>query len=288
MNSHYRMRNQGVIALILMLTMLAGCSGGGGGGSGNVEINQTGSTTVGVRTEEISVNNCSGKETITTKREEKLDISVEGGLSVEIKVVEASLRTRYARGSSSSIELPAAPGTNMLFVVEWTEEAFFGEIRLDGKTGLSYEVHVSVPRQSGGYDQGCISGVYRLVRWKEAPSPITIYMEVDNGLLEIDPTGEAEWNLFIREKGEYPDPKPSITCKGRFQKSTLLLEGGPGGNARYWTFDMSGFDHDLWMTFCGWDVGGEVDSFALYPSEMGAGKRVLEMKNSRGTLIWEK
>lgn len=268
---------------LLILITIVGCGGGGVGNLGIVEQSSSSS----VRTEEISVDACSSQETITAKREEKLEISVEGGFGIPIDVVEANLKARYSRGSSASIELPAAPGTYMTFMVEWTDESFFGVIDLDGESGPAYEVHVSIPQQTGAYDQGCIAGIYKLNRWEEAPSPYTIYMDVDSGFLEINANGDAEWNLIIREKGEYPDPTPAITCKGRYEKSTDLLAGGPGGMEWNWTFDMSGFTHDLWMTFCVWDVGGETDPFSLYPSQLGPDQRILEMKNSRGTFIWE-
>jgi hypothetical protein len=271
-----------VVFLILGSTMV-GC---GGGGTGNIGIAEQSSSS-SVHIEEISIDACSSQETITAKREEKLEISVEGGFGVPIDVVEANLKAKYSRGSSASIELPASPGTNMSFTVEWTDESFFGVIDLDGESGPAYEVHVSIPRQTGAYDQGCISGVYKLDQWVETPSPITLYMDVDSGLLVIDANGDAEWDLFIREKGEFPEPTPVITCKGRFEKTSKLLIGGPGGIARDWTFDMSGFSHDLRMAFCGWDVGGESDPFVLYPSQLGADQRILEMKNNRGTFIWE-
>lgn len=271
-----------VVFLLLGATMV-GC---GGGGTGNIGIAEQSSSS-SVHVEEISIDACSSQETITAKREEKLEISVEGGFGVPIDIVEANLKAKYSRGSSASIELPASPGTNMSFTVEWTDESFFGVIDLDGETGPTYEVHVSIPQQTGAYDQGCIAGIYKLTRWIEASSPYTIYMDVDSGLLEIDSNGDAEWNLIIREKGEYPDPTPAITCKGRYEISTNLLAGGPGGTSWNWTFDMSGFTQELWMTFCGWDVAGGLDPFSLYPSQLGPAQRILEMKNSRGKFIWE-
>lgn len=278
-------RRLAMFVLIVLIVLFSGC---GGGSSGAVLLNQTGSSGASVRTDTIPLNNCAGKEKITTTLAHSLDIGIEGGLGVEIKVVEASLRAKYERGQTSSIELPAAPGTNMEYIVEWTDESFFGEVEVDGQTGqAAYTVQVSTPSVTGSVDRGCISGAYQLVRWEEATSPITLYMEVDSGTLIIEPSGDATWTLVIRERGEYPSPQPTITCQGRFYTNTQKLEGAPDGHAADWTFDMSGFALDLWLAFCGRNVGGDSDAFTLYPRELGGGKRELEMKNSKGTLIWE-
>jgi hypothetical protein len=277
-----------VVIGLVMAALLVGCDDNGNG-SGEVYLNETSSSPASTRMDDsISIDNCANQSEESITLERRLDISVEGSVGVSVQALEAKIGTQYARGETSSVTLTAAPGTHMVFEVEWTEEAFFGDITVDGQTGkATYRVGVETPREVSNVDRGCIAGNYGFVGWDEAPSDFTIYMDVDDGSLRIDPSGDAVWVLMLRESGEYPDPQPQVFCYGRFYASSEQLEGIDGSEAINWTSDMTGFSHDIYMTFCGRGMGGETDPFTLHPRELGGGERRLEMRNSRGTLIWQ-
>lgn len=129
-----------------------------------------------------------------------------------------------------------------------------------------------------------VSGNYRLVRWIEAPGPITIGMRVTTGTLKIDTTGDAQWAITIQEAGKTVKPEPGMKCKGRVELANPQLEGVPGtpGNEQInWTGNMSSIADAMWLTFCGWYVDGRRANFTLTLSG-----NLLEMKNSRGTYTW--
>jgi hypothetical protein len=276
--------------IALAIVMLAsGCDVVDDGGTGAVYLSETSSSVGSVTTETIQLDNCGNQEKRTETLKRSLDIEIGGSVGVAIKVLEAELNAKYARGQEVSIDLPAAPGTNMEYVIEWTEEAFFGKIAVNGQSGhANYRVGVTTPRKSSAFDRGCIYGVYDLFRWEEAPSPVALYMDVDSGKLIIEPFGDATWTLAIRKRGEYPTPQPTIKCLGRYYQSSLQLEGRSGGHDADWTSDMIGFADDLHLVFCGRSLGGNSDPFDLYPREMGGGQRELEMRNSKGTMIWQR
>lgn len=131
-----------------------------------------------------------------------------------------------------------------------------------------------------------ISGSYNLMSWTEAPSQITLYIDVKDGTLKIDETGDAIWDLGIQQRGEIGTPTSRIICKGKVSISSQQLVGGQGGEAYNWDSNIESVRDDVWKTFCGWSVEGYSDPFTLYIDEGGTGKKILEMKNSKGTFKW--
>lgn len=133
-----------------------------------------------------------------------------------------------------------------------------------------------------------ISGSYNLMSWTEAPSPITLYLDAKDGTLKIDETGDTSWDLGIQQRGEIETATSRIICKGKVSISSQQLVGGPGGEAYNWDSNIESVRDDVWKTFCGWSVGGYSDPFTLHIDESGTGKKILEMKNSKGTFKWRR
>ena len=218
-----------------------------------------------------------------------MEITFEGSFGVSYSVLEAKLRAQYSESQSRSLTLLAGPGTNMEYTVAWTDQLISGQVSIGGESGL-FNIRMPTVALMSSSDLGCIPGRYRLMRWDEAAGPITLYMETLGGELTLEENGEASWTISLRQRGDQPNPTPRISCRGRYYNSSLQLEGVPGnGNTAYdWNRNMESIRQDIWLAFAGWTVGGARDSYQLYPRELSGGNRILEMKNSKGTLIWEK
>jgi hypothetical protein len=139
-----------------------------------------------------------------------------------------------------------------------------------------------------------VSGSYNLISWDEAAGPITLWMDVLAGTLNIDQTGNASWELAIQERGEPTTPQPRIQCRGSVRFSSQQMEGEPGtGNVqRDWTSDIRSIEESVWLSFCGWTISREQgdirEPFTLYIEDLGNGQSLLEMRNAKGTFTWSK
>jgi hypothetical protein len=144
-----------------------------------------------------------------------------------------------------------------------------------------------------------VAGNYVLDSWNEHTEPYTLYLDVLDGTLNIDSTGNASWRLSFDERGETHTPRPAVECKGRVSASSRQIEGVEGSNAIDWTSDIMSVDGSgvvgVHMAFCGWDnapvqrenLGPFYKApFDLAVQSVGGGTKILEMRNTEGTFTW--
>ncbi|MCD6345026.1 MAG: hypothetical protein J7M17_05445, partial [Anaerolineae bacterium] len=111
--------------------------------------------------ETVHLNNCGGKADTEQIAERTQTISIEGEaeLGVGYQILEASVAARYSESNTvrKSQKLVAPPGTNMEFVLLWTEEVRSGTITVEGKTGQAV-YHINTPiavELASSKDLGC-------------------------------------------------------------------------------------------------------------------------------------
>jgi hypothetical protein len=133
-----------------------------------------------------------------------------------------------------------------------------------------------------------IEGEYTLIAWEESSGPIIMDIDVLEGTMEISRSGEANWELWIQEKGKNITPHPRITCKGRVMIAEEQLKGVPGeGNEPiYWTRYMASISLDMWLAFGGWAEGGYDWPFDLTIVIQDDGTKILQMTNGKGIFTW--
>lgn len=122
------------IGLVLILLASSGC-----GTNPEVQIVEISRNTV-VYDEIIRLNNCGGKgdSEQTATREFATSIQFDGGVSVgDQSVVQGTLSVKYSeyRNTSKSQRLIAPPGTNMEFVLRWSDDVRAGNVQVNGESG---------------------------------------------------------------------------------------------------------------------------------------------------------
>lgn len=124
----------------------------------DVQLRETSSRAV-VSIDTIRINNCGNKAANVRTTERSLNIIVDGsvGASVGYAIVQANISAKYglSKSVSEKMDLTANPGTNMEFVLKWTEQEWIGTVLSGGQTG-TYNVHspISVEQVSAN-DLGC-------------------------------------------------------------------------------------------------------------------------------------
>ena len=156
----------GVIALLLVGFFLNSCGSPvtapppNAGGSTQVEVNETSSSTDTVA-EPIYLNNCGNSAESEQTSEHSQSISIEGGAEIgaSAEVVQASISAKYVstKGVSISQKVIASPGTNMKFVLLWTEQVNSGTVTVINQSGqATYRVMVPISvEQASADDLGC-------------------------------------------------------------------------------------------------------------------------------------
>lgn len=113
-----------------------------------LSVNETAAEISEVADETIRMNNCGGKADTEQTVERSKDIHIEGigTLGVDGQVVKGEISAKYAEvvGYTKSQKLIAPPGTNMEFVLRWTEKTWVGFVTAQGKNGQE-KYKVSVP-----------------------------------------------------------------------------------------------------------------------------------------------
>lgn len=127
----------------------------------NLQVNPPTSQSPKPVAETIRMNNCGGKADAKQTAERFYAVTVEGELSIGVsaEVVKAQVGAKYvsSSGTSKKQELIAPAGTNMEFILLWTEDVKTGTVTVEGKSGqATYQVKtpVSVELQSSK-DLGC-------------------------------------------------------------------------------------------------------------------------------------
>jgi len=143
------------IALVLLL--LSGCAS-----NPDVQVVELSKNTV-VYDEIVRINNCGGKGDSEQTKLRDFATTVEFGAGVSAgyqSIVQGSLSAKYSeyRNTSGSQRLVAPPGTNMEFVLRWSDDVRAGNVQVNGKSG-TYEVRIPVSvEQVSGRDLGCPGG----------------------------------------------------------------------------------------------------------------------------------
>ena len=124
-----------VIAAVVML-VLTSC--GTGVQSDGLTVTETGKQTI-TSTETIHLNNCGGKAETEQTAVRSFSINTEGEVTVKVgyEVVEGGVSAKYGqqKNISKSQTLKAPAGTNMNFILQWTEQQWLGQLISGGQSG---------------------------------------------------------------------------------------------------------------------------------------------------------
>jgi hypothetical protein len=128
--------------IALALLLLSGCTS-----SPDVQLVELSKNTV-VYDEIVRINNCGGKGDSEQTKSRDFATTVEFGAGVSAgyqSIVQGSLSAKYSeyRNTSVSQRLVAPPGTNMEFVLRWSDDVRAGNVQVNGKSG-TYEVRIPV------------------------------------------------------------------------------------------------------------------------------------------------
>lgn len=110
----------------------------------------------------IHMNNCGGKANIEQVASRSFTTNIEGGGEVRAgyaEIISGGLTAKYGqvRDATKSIKLVAPPGTNMNFVLRWSEENRAGNVKVNGEEG-TYNVRIPIGvEQLSSNDLGCQS-----------------------------------------------------------------------------------------------------------------------------------
>ncbi|HIK53953.1 MAG TPA: hypothetical protein IGS37_02130 [Synechococcales cyanobacterium M55_K2018_004] len=159
------------VGLAIALLMMSGC-----GADPEVQLAEISRNTV-VYDEIIRLNNCGGKgdSDHTATREFATTIEFGAGISAGYKpVVEGNISAKYSeyRNTSKSIRVVAPPGTNMEFILRWSDDVRAGNVQVNGKSG-TYEVRIPISvEQILSRDLGCgITSSGTVISPSTVPSP---------------------------------------------------------------------------------------------------------------------
>lgn len=134
-------------------------------------------------------------------------------------------------------------------------------------------------------------GEYLLISWVETHGPIELGAKVTEGILKIDSTGLADWDVMVEQAFTSNPGKVEMTARGQIQLATKEMEGVPGGefnNTHYLDNKWGEVGSDVEIAIRGWDIDRPNDNFTLALDAQSDGRQILEMKNSRGTFTWMK
>jgi hypothetical protein len=143
-----------LFGIALALLLLSGCVSNPG-----VQLVELSKNTV-VYDEIVRINNCGGKGDSEQTKSRDFATTVEFGAGVSAgyqSIVQGSLSAKYSeyRNTSVSQRLVAPPGTNMEFVLRWSDDVRAGNVQVNGKSG-TYEVRIPVSvEQVSSRDLGC-------------------------------------------------------------------------------------------------------------------------------------
>lgn len=113
--------------------------------------------------EVTKMNNCGGKADSEQTVERAFAYSIEGGGTFKVGngIVEGSINGKYGqyKNITKSQKLVAPPGTNMEFVLRWSEEVYAGNVTVNGEQKpYTVRVPISVEQLSSRDLGGCEGG----------------------------------------------------------------------------------------------------------------------------------
>jgi hypothetical protein len=140
-----------VISTIIMI-LLSAC-----GSNSDVQVYELSNSSDSYE-ETILMNNCGGKRDSEQTAVRSFTKSIGGEFGIGVRsVVEGEIVLRYSefQTETRSMRLIAAPGTDMVFVLRWSEGVKAGNVTYKGSTG-TYEVRIPISVELvDTYDQGC-------------------------------------------------------------------------------------------------------------------------------------
>jgi len=143
-----------LFGIALAVLLLSGCAS-----NPDVQLVELSKNTV-VYEEIVRINNCGGKGDSEQIASRDFATTVEFGAGVSAgyqSIVQGNLFAKYSeyRNTSKSQRLVAPPGTNMEFVLRWSDDVRAGNVQVNGKSG-TYEVRIPVSvEQVASRDLGC-------------------------------------------------------------------------------------------------------------------------------------
>lgn len=143
---------------LVVFMLLSACgNNSGGGNSPDIRVDEISNNTVSYD-ETIHINNCGGKADSEQTASRSFATNIEGGIEIGVQqIVEGSISAKYSqyRNISKSMRLLAPPGTNMEFILRWSEDVHAGNVTANGSNG-TYEVRVPIGvEQVSSQDLGC-------------------------------------------------------------------------------------------------------------------------------------
>ncbi len=160
------MRNQTLKSVLVAFSflLLSGCGSAPESSSNNgtvpLNVNETVAST-GTVAEPIYLNNCGSSANAEQVSEHSQTISIEGAaqIGMSIELAQASVAGKYVTSNSvrKSQTVIASPGTNMKFVLLWTEQVNEGVVTVNGYSGqATYRVSVPISvEQVSAENLGC-------------------------------------------------------------------------------------------------------------------------------------
>jgi hypothetical protein len=139
---------------VIVFMFLTGC-----GSNATVQVTELSNNTVSYD-ETIHINNCGGKADSEQTASRAFATTIEGGAEFKVgyeMIVEGGVSAKYSqyRNVSKSQRVIAPPGTNMEFILRWSEDVHAGNVTVSGVTG-TYEAHVPIAvEQVASQDLGC-------------------------------------------------------------------------------------------------------------------------------------
>jgi hypothetical protein len=130
------------LSLIVFVLLLSSC-----GGSPNVQLTETSIDTQSFE-ETIHINNCGGMADSQQTASRTFATNIEGGAEFKAGyqlIIEGGISAKYGQyqSISKSQQVIAPAGTNMEFILKWSEEVRAGNVIVNGSTG-SYTVRIPI------------------------------------------------------------------------------------------------------------------------------------------------
>lgn len=210
--------NQFVIAeriLLIAVLFLGGCRN-----NPDIQVLETSRDTVSYD-ETIRLNNCGGKadseQTITRSFSTEIESGVEFKVGYQIIEGQVSLQYSEYRNISISQKLIAPPGTNMEFVLRWSENIRAGNVIVNGTKG-TYKVHIptAVEQISSRDIDKCNNGL------QIQPTP-TVIMSITPTTVLTTPPPESEGDTPLRDHQITPTVGSGVLSQGTYSDGMAQL-----------------------------------------------------------------
>ena len=184
---------------LIVFVLLGGC-----GGSPDVQVSELSNSATSFD-EPIYINNCGGKADSEQTALRAFASSFESGAQIKVGyqvIIEGAISAKYSQYRSiiKSMRLIAPPGTNMEFILRWSEEVRAGNVTVDGSQG-TYEVRIpiSVAQISSQDLGGCGVGVI------QQPQSTTVFNPPPTNVIMSQTELLGEW-LYQQPRAPMPTP----------------------------------------------------------------------------------